>query len=255
MKNLESSLQGADRIGAWDFAALFGGGAGGDAARGDAARAEVAPRPGHQTLLWIVDGEVRHLGEDGFVETVARGEASVVTSSVGAADAADIAAEAETEPGGRHRKPDQHTPLRTEHSTDATGVRLDAVLPHSSNLPASGMLEVYQPDPFTLRGVTTAVSGEARVFVGSMFGQTSPVETFSPLVAAELRIAPGAEIAVVLEESFEYGLLACTEGIAVQQVAVPYGSVGYTEPGARTLGVKNTSDDWARGVLLGGEPL
>lgn len=247
MKNLESSLQGADRIGAWDFAALFGGGGG-----SDTARAEVAPRPGHQTLVWIVDGEVRHLGEDGFVETVARGEASVVTSP---ASAVDTAGEADYAPGGKHRKPDAHAPLRTEHSSDATGVRLDAVLPPSSNLPASGMLEVYQPDPFTLRGVTTAISGEARVFVGSMFGQTSPVETFNPLVAAELRLAPGAEIAVVLEETFEYGLLACTEGITIQQVAVPYGVVGCTAPGLRTLGVKNTSDDWARGVLLGGEPV
>ena len=60
---------------------------------------------------------------------------------------------------------------------------------------------------------------------------------------------------MVLNEAFEYGLLAVTDGIEVQRVAVPRGEVGYTGTGNKTWGVKNTSNSPARAVLFGGEPL
>ncbi|GAA1179992.1 hypothetical protein GCM10009631_18670 [Corynebacterium glaucum] len=220
MNSTENRRSEQGRIGAWDFAAVFGSDDDGDGAR-------VAPRAGHQTVVWVIDGEVRHAGPHGLEERVGAGAASVATS------------------------PASGSALRTTAGSGAVGVCLDAAVPQG----ASGRLEVYAPAVFTLRSVTTAVSGEARVFVGELFGQSSPVETHTPLVAGELRLEPGAEVALVLNEAFEYGLLAVTDGIEVQRVAVPRGEVGYTGTGNKTWGIKNTSSTPARAVLFGGEPL
>ncbi|WP_343898716.1 hypothetical protein [Corynebacterium glaucum] len=220
LNSTENRRSEQGRIGAWDFAAVFGSDDDGDGAR-------VAPRAGHQTVVWVIDGEVRHAGPHGLEERVGAGAASVATS------------------------PASGSALRTTAGSGAVGVCLDAAVPQG----ASGRLEVYAPAVFTLRSVTTAVSGEARVFVGELFGQSSPVETHTPLVAGELRLEPGAEVALVLNEAFEYGLLAVTDGIEVQRVAVPRGEVGYTGTGNKTWGIKNTSSTPARAVLFGGEPL
>lgn len=230
LNSTENGRREQGRIGAWDFAAVFG-------SDGDGDRVGVAPRAGHQTVVWVVDGEVRHTGPNELEERVGAGVASVATSPAGG------------------------SALRTTAGSDAVGVCLNAVVPQDageqgvSQRSASGRLEVYAPEVFTLRSVTTAVTGEARVIVGEMFGQTSPVETQTPLVAAELRLEPGAEVAMVLNEAFEYGLLAVTDGIEVQRVAVPRGEVGYTGTGNKTWGVKNTSSHPARAVIFGGEPL
>ena len=102
--------------------------------------------------------------------------------------------------------------------------------------------------------MTTRVSGEARVFAGEMFGQTSPVATDSDIVAAEIRVAPGAEIAFTLNPDFEHGFLALSEGLSLQNVEVPRGEVASTEAGTTTWGVKNASEAWAYAVIFGGAP-
>jgi|GEM_PF-2380424 len=230
LNSTENRRSEQGRIGAWDFAAVFGSDDDGDGAR-------VAPRAGHQTVVWVIDGEVRHAGPHGLEERVGAGAASVAMS------------------------PASGSALRTRAGSGAVGVCLDAVVPQSagesgaSEQSDGGRLEVYAPEVFTLRSITTSVSGEAWVFVGELFGQSSPVETHTPLVAAELQLEPGAEVAMVLNEAFEYGLLAVTDGIEVQRVAVPRGEVGYTGTGNKTWGVKNTSSSPARAVIFGGEPL
>ena len=137
----------------------------------------------------------------------------------------------------------------------AYGVQLDAVVDADGAGAGAGesTVEIYQPDVFTLRSVTTELVGEARVFVGSMFGQTSPVVTPSPLVAAEIRLAPGAEVAMTLEPDFEYGLLAVSDGLALQNTRVPRGVVGYTDVGTATWGVKNLGNEEAQAVIFGGK--
>ncbi|UIZ92105.1 hypothetical protein JZY91_10680 [Corynebacterium sp. CNCTC7651] len=180
---------------------------------------QLAPRRDRQSFFWVTDGELRLTGPGGFNEPVS-------ADQVGVFRGASISG-----------------------SGSVTGARLDALGP------ADGTVEIFTPEVFTLRGVTTALQGEARVLVGTMFGRTSPVSTEFPLVAAELRLAPGAEVAFTLEESFEYGLLPLGDGILVQNVQVPAGDVAYAEAGGRTWGIKNQSTGWVRAVVLGGEPL
>lgn len=209
-----SDQTAAGRIGAWDFVGIVGEGG-----------ASARPRPDSFSVLWLVDGTATVTADDDLNERVQDGEAIAVTAA--------------------------GTPAVSVDAAGAFGVRLDA---HFGD-PATGTaLEIYDPEPFTLRSVITKESGEARVFVGSMFGQTSPVEAPAELVAAELRIAPGAEIAMVLDERFEHGLLALDEGVQLQNTPVPVGEVGVTGAGTKTWGVKNTGGEWARAVVVGGLP-
>lgn len=207
-------------IGAWDLADLFGG----------AHSAQLTPRDGHQTLLWVSSGEARVTDGGDFAESVCEGETCMVTTAPGASK------------------------LELAAATDATGVRLDAALPAGGRGAAGGTVEIFEPDPFTLRSVTTTVSGKANVLVGTMFGRTSPVATYSPLVAVKLLVAPNAEIALTLDPRFEYGLLTTFGAMAVQGVEVQAGTTAYRPAGAKTLGVINLTGQWSRAVLFGGAP-
>ena len=207
-------------IGAWDFAAT----------------GRLAPKPGRFSVLLPIDATFTLTDRRHLSEAVSAGQGAVVTSG------------------------DQ---VLVDVGASAYGVQLDAVVDAdsagadagASESTAASTVEIYQPDVFTLRSVTTELVGEARVFVGSMFGQTSPVVTPSPLVAAEIRLAPGAEVAMTLEPDFEYGVLAVRDGLALQNTRIPRGVVGYTDVGTTTWGVKNLGSEEARAVVFGGKVL
>lgn len=181
--------------------------------------------PGRQSLIWVSGGRAQLSGGD-VADTIEVGEAVIA-------------------PGA--------TSVQVEAASGARCVRLDARLLASATADAT-TLEIFAPQPFALRSVTTRVSGEARVFAGHMFGQTSPVTTAGDLVAAEIRVAPGAEIAFTLNPDFEHGLLALSDGLKLQNVEVPRGEVASTEAGTATWGVKNASESWAYAVIFGGAP-
>lgn len=204
-------------IGPFDFAGEFS--------------AETQVSPGHQSFIWVAGGRAELLS-DRVVDTLEAGEAASVIA-----------------PGS--------TSVRAKAHSGARCVRLGARLladDHVNPATAETPIEVVAPEPFALRSVTTRISGEARVFAGQMFGQTSPVETAGDLVAAEIRVAPGAEIAFTLNPEFEHGLLALSEGLRLQNVEVPRGEVASTEAGTATWGVKNASEAWAHAVIFGGAP-
>ena len=113
----------------------------------------------------------------------------------------------------------------------------------------------FTPEPFTLRSVTTRVSGKAYVLAGSLFGQHSPLDIPEGLSAAVLIVEPGAEIAFTCEDTLAYAMVACTEGLHFDNVAVPAGSFGRTRAGHTTHAVKNTADQQAVAVILGGRPV
>ena len=161
-----------------------------------AATGRLAPKPGRFSVLLPIDATLTLTDRHHLSEAVSAGQGAVVTSG------------------------DQ---VLVDVGASAYGVQLDAVVGADGAGAGAGesTVEIYQPDVFTLRSVTTELVGEARVFVGSMFGQTSPVVPPSPLVAAEIRLAPGAEVAMTLEPDFEYGLLAVSDGLALQNTRVP----------------------------------
>jgi redox-sensitive bicupin YhaK (pirin superfamily) len=100
---------------------------------------------------------------------------------------------------------------------------------------------------------------EARVFLGSALGETSPVSTHTPLLGAEIMLAPGASIEIDVEAAFEHGVLVDTGLVGIADSAD--GAVTETKPGELAYvgtgrdRLRLTAYDEARVLLLGGEPL
>ena len=72
-------------------------------------------------------------------------------------------------------------------------------------------------------------------------------------MAAQLTLAPETELAVVVDEDFDYAVVAADGDLAVNTTPVPARSVGLIDAGHRTLGLTNRSDSAAHMLLLGGQ--
>ena len=71
-----------------------------------------------------------------------------------------------------------------------------------------------------------------RVLTGSLAGRRSPAPTYSPLVGAEVTLAPGASLVLPLEREFEYGVLVAQGAATVAGVEVPRNGMSYLGDGA-----------------------
>ena len=149
-------------IGAWCFADHYGpddvSATGG---------MDVPPHPhiGLQTVSWLFTGEIEHRDTMGNHAMVRPGELNLMTSGHGIA----------------------HTEVSTPDTTVLHGVQLWVALPAESANTARDFAH-YAPPAITVGDVT------ALIFLGTLLGSTSPVETFTPLLGAELRIPPGADV-------------------------------------------------------------
>lgn len=132
-------------------------------------------------------------------------------------------------------------------------IQLGLALPDGA--PAPKRFESFEPEPFSLLSFSGKSAGEARVFIGELFGQSSPVEVPSPGIGAELRIYPGAEFVFMVNPEFEHGLLALSDGLALENISLSPTTIGLTQTGTKTLHVVNESDESALAILLGGTPL
>lgn len=112
--------------------------------------------------------------------------------------------------------------------------------------------EQEEPNAFTLTGFNTAEAGEARVFAGSIFGQTGPVDFGTAAVAAELRILPHEEFVFVVDEKFAYAVLNISGDLYLEDISLEPETMGFTNAGEKTLHIINAGDEPAVAVLLGG---
>ncbi|ANI91999.1 pirin family protein [Dietzia timorensis] len=210
-------------IGAWCFVDHYG--------PDDVARSggmDVAPHPhtGLQTVSWLFDGEIQHIDSGGNRGIVRPGEVNLMTSGAGIC----------------------HSETSTPSTSTLHGVQLWVALPDSARDAAPRHFEHFVP------GTTTFDGGEALVFLGELLGSQSPVETFTPLLGAEIRLDGRAEVTIDVNPVFEHGLLVDSGDIELEGVAVPVAAVGYTGIGARTLTLRNNADSPARLIFIGGEP-
>ena len=82
-----------------------------------------------------------------------------------------------------------HSEVSTDEATVLHGVQLWVALPGGAPRRPAGA------SPTTSRQVVHGDGWDAQVFLGSMFGSASPVETFSPLLGAEVIIDGGTRLA------------------------------------------------------------
>ncbi|MFI8182707.1 pirin family protein [Actinacidiphila glaucinigra] len=209
-------------IGAWCFADHYG-----PDDVSDTGGMDVAPHPhtGLQTVSWLFSGEIEHRDSLGTHAYVRPGELNLMTGGHGIS----------------------HSEVSTERTTVLHGVQLWVVLPERDRDTAPAF-QHYVPEPVALGG------GVARVFLGSLAGDTSPVTTFTPLLGAELALDPGATVTLAIDPAHEHGLLVDSGDVEMAGTRLSPADLGYLAPGGDTLTLTNHADAPARAVLLGGPP-
>ncbi|MFD1146701.1 pirin family protein [Saccharothrix hoggarensis] len=210
-------------IGAWCFADHYGPD---DVSAGGGM--DVAPHPhtGLQTASWLFSGEIEHRDSLGVHAVVRPGELNLMTAGHGIC----------------------HSEVSTSDTTVLHGVQLWIALP-DAHRDAPRDFQHHVP------GVVALDGAAARVFLGTVAGETSPVRTFTPLLGAELVLDPGARLALDVDTAFEHGVLVDVGEVRLGDTVLPRGTLGYLGVGATTLHLANDGDAAARVILLGGEPL
>ncbi|WP_432089279.1 pirin family protein [Streptomyces sp. bgisy095] len=209
-------------IGAWCFADHYGPD---DVA--ESGGMDVAPHPhiGLQTVSWLFEGEIEHRDSLGSHAFVRPGELNLMTGGHGIC----------------------HSEVSTARTTVLHGVQLWVALP-GEHRNAARDFQHHVPGTVRLDGV------DVRVFLGTLAGETSPVRTFTPLLGAELLLAPGATVTLPVDPAFEHGLLVDRGEVRLAGTLLHPAELGHTAPGPDALTLTNESDAPARAVLLGGPP-
>ena len=93
-----------------------------------------------------------------------------------------------------------------------------------------------------------------RLLIGSLAGVHSPVRTETPLLAAELTLAPGATWEGAVSPGFEHGVLVDTGHVEMDGTGLNNAVLGVRDAGLDHLRLHNPTAEPARVMLLGGEP-
>ena len=208
-------------VGAWCFLDHYGPD---DVAETGGMSLPPHPHTGLQTVSWLFAGEIEHRDSAGNHVLVRPGELNLMTAGRGIS----------------------HTEDSTAATTVLHGAQLWVALPDASRH-TDPRLDHFAPHP--VRGP----GWEARVFLGSAFGTSSPVPTHTPLLGAELMLATGATKVVEVDAGFEHGVLLDVGAVTVAGEPLEPGELAYLPPGRHTIEVSAT--DEARLLLIGGTPL
>jgi redox-sensitive bicupin YhaK (pirin superfamily) len=188
------------------------------------------PHTGLQTVTWLFEGLGRHTDSLGSEQLIRPGQLNVMTAGHGICHA-------EVSP------PEAPTLLH--------GVQLWVCLPDA-------VRDRVPPDFTHLAGLPTwsEAAVTVKVLTGSLAGETSPAPAHSPLVGAEVTLAPDASTVLPLQRDFEYGVLVARGAATVAGVEVPRNAMSYLGEGRTELAV--SADAAADGdtvlMLLGGAP-
>ncbi|HEY9112143.1 MAG TPA: pirin family protein [Rhodanobacteraceae bacterium] len=187
----------------------------------------VGPHPhiGLQTFTWMIDGEVVHRDSLGNEQVIRPGQVNLMSAGHGIAHAED-SIEGQ---GGRLHAVQLWIALDQAHRHGAPSFR---------NYPD---LPVIERDGFRVT-----------LLAGSIFGETSPVEVFSPLVGMDITAAREGDLQIPLDRAFEYALLPLAGTVQVDGETFTPEAMAYL--GAGRDGVRLRSDDASHFVLIGGAP-
>jgi redox-sensitive bicupin YhaK (pirin superfamily) len=138
-----------------------------------------------------------------------------------------------------------HSEVSTDEATVLHGVQLWLALPGPDRDTAPAFQHYVPP-------VVRGDGWDVQVFLGSLLGSQSPVDTFSPLVGAELILDGGTTLTPQAEPAFEYGVLVDFGTVHVNDVEVSQHHLAYVAPGEP---LEILADDLAHVLLIGGRPL
>jgi redox-sensitive bicupin YhaK (pirin superfamily) len=209
-------------IGAWCFADHYGPD---DVAATGGMDVPPHPHTGLQTVSWLFTGEIEHRDSLGSHALVRPGELNLMTGGHGIA----------------------HSEVATPDTTVLHGVQLWVALPEQHRH-APKAFQHFKPEPTLVDGASVSV------FLGSLGGVSSPVETFTPLLGAEIILEAGARLELELDAAYEHGVLADTEGLSLHGTKLGRGALGYVPTGQATVTLTNEAPSPGRALLLGGPP-
>ena len=191
------------------------------------ARMDVPPHPhtGLQTVSWLFDGEVEHRDSAGVHALVRPGELNLMTAGAGIC----------------------HSEVSVRSDAALHGVQLWVALPDAHRDTGRDFAH-YLPTPISLPG------GVARVFLGELAGVRSPVQTFSPLLGAQLDLDGKAVVDIAVDPTFEHGVLCDVGTVEMGGTLLSVADLGYQCAGHSSLQLRNVGDRPVRVVLLGGAP-
>ncbi|MFB7844160.1 pirin family protein [Microbacterium sp. NPDC056052] len=215
-------------IGAWCFLDRFGPAA---------VRMRVEPHPhiGLQTVTWPLVGEIRHRDTIDSDVVLRRGQLNLMTAGNGIA--------------------------HSEYSVGEEAGPLDAlqlwvVLPDGAATGTPGF-EQHLSLPGLALPATTGSDADVTVVMGTYAGVASPATAHTPIVGAEIRLAPGTTVDLPFDPAWEHGLLLVTgdarvAGSDLAETSLEVDDVLFL--GDSRAAVTVTSEGGALLFLLGGEP-
>lgn len=183
------------------------------------------PHTGLATVSWLFEGRIAHADSAGNWATVRPGEVNLMNAGTGIT----------------------HTEYSTDDTSGLHGAQLWYALPDAHRFSAPA-LHSHRPEPVAGEGWT------ARVFLGDLLGESSPVPTYIPLTGAELRLEPGATARIAVPQDHEHGLLTVSGAVTLQGADVPAAHLGYVGTGTAELTV-TAGEEPVIALLIGGEPL
>jgi redox-sensitive bicupin YhaK (pirin superfamily) len=192
---------------------------------------DVRPHPhiGLATVTYLYEGAMLHRDSLGSVQRIEPGAINWMTAGSGIVHS-------------ERTPPDLVGKPRRSH-----GLQLWAALPraHEEDAPA------FTHTPAHAIPVASFDGGQARVLIGSAFGLTSPVATFSETLYLDIRLDAGQEL--LLENlPEEAAIYPVTGELAIDGVPLEAATMAYLEPGT---GARVSSATGVQFVVIGGAPL
>jgi quercetin 2,3-dioxygenase len=181
------------------------------------------PHIGLQTVSWLFGGTIEHRDSAGGHTLVKPGELNLMTAGRGIS----------------------HSEVSTDDATVLHGVQLWVALPADYRDTEPGLAHYAPP-------VVHGPGWDAQVFLGSMLDSESPVQTFSPLVGAEMILDGGTRLPPDKQDDFEYGVLVDFGLVRVNGEEVKPNQLAYVAPG-EPLDIE--AADLSHLLMIGGRPL
>ncbi|MDN5797410.1 MAG: pirin family protein [Intrasporangium sp.] len=210
-------------IGAWCFVDHYGPD---DVAETGGMVVPGHPHTGLQTVSWLFTGEIEHRDTTGAHALVRPGQMNLMTAGSGIA----------------------HSEYSTPATTMLHGVQLWTALPEQHRF-VEPRFEHYEPPVVEVDGA------RALVFLGTLFGQASPVSTYSELVGAEITLPPGGSLDIDVDPAHEHGFLCDTGTIASGEAVAKPGEIIFHPDGPSRLVLQASPTEPTRVLLIGGRPL
>ena len=220
--------KGRRTVGAWCFVDLLG-----PVDLDDPDPLEIGPHPhtGLSTVTWLLEGEALHTDSLGTEQVIRAGQLNLMTAGHGISHA-ELAA---------------HPPFR--------GAQLWIAQPEETRHGAPAFEHHAELPHVELTG--TGGTSEATLLVGALGGGhggvESPARADTPLVGADVLLAPGATT-IPLDVRSEHAVAPIDAPVLVGGHVVEPGSLALVPAGLDEL-VLTVRGEGARVLLLGGEPL